>query len=608
MAAVPILSRGTVDSSRRLAQYCAVMAGTRPILFGKGRSPVTNVSGRGLHPMKTLVLLILIPLAVAVGASRASAQSCTTATCTAATPGLSDFLAALPSRSNTNATVTVNIPAGSATWSGGSFIDYIVPSAVTTLIIQGATTVSCTGTAGTSGYSCTATDGTIISDAITTNDQLVITTGSASTYLRITGLTFQGTATGAVKYGTIQIFGSSHNVRIDHNHFNISGYPGGSFASAWVRFYGPELGVVDHNVLDMGPNLGTTWNGIQVDTTVQAFDDSIGNGDGTFQNLATPWGTADFIYVENNQLNGGYGNDCAGAGLIVMRYNTFNGATLAMQNHATKSPAGPTRGCRAMEFYHNYDTGTANSNAMIGMKGTTALVWGNTDANSANAEFWGGSTDRNSGAEIETKTPNGWGYCGTAILSNLLGSAWDGNSNILTGYPCLDGLGRGQTTQALNGQNFPNRLNSTTGTIAWPHQYLEPIYLWMNAYSTTALSIKDSITTQNVDIFKENSGCGGSGCSSLTTGTGYGTLAQRPATCTAGPGGTYYTSPTGSYGVAYWATDANSGQGELYVCTATNTWTPIYEPYIYPHPLTAGDTQTSGDPPSPPSDLTASVE
>ena len=30
----------------------------------------------------------------------------------------------------------------------------------------------------------------------------------------------------------------------------------------------------------------------------------------------------------------------------------------------------------------------------------------------------------------------------------------------------------------------------------------------------------------------------------------------------------------------------NGGEGELYVCTATNTWTAIYRPYTYPHPLT----------------------
>jgi len=28
-----------------------------------------------------------------------------------------------------------------------------------------------------------------------------------------------------------------------------------------------------------------------------------------------------------------------------------------------------------------------------------------------------------------------------------------------------------------------------------------------------------------------------------------------------------------------------SGQGQLYVCTSTNTWTLYYTPFVYPHPL-----------------------
>lgn len=535
----------------------------------------------------SLCLTAFAPLAV-------FAQSCTTATCNAASANVSDVLAALPSTSNSNPSVTVKIPSGSVAWTSG--INYTIPSSVTDLTIQGATTVNCTGTAGTSGYACTATDSTTIADSYNSNTPLLyIITGGSSTKLRITGLSLTGGTATLPKYGSIQIGGQSKNVRVDHSHFNIAGYSG-SVVGAWVRVFGQNAGVLDHNIVDNGANANDYWNGFQA---FNPIGDTIGNGDGAFQN-ATPWGTSNFLYMEDNIFNGGFGNDCAEGGLFVMRYNTFQGMTVAVQTHGTKSPAGPGRGCRAYEFYHNYiAAGTTEQDAMTGAKGTTALIWGNTMQAATAYRFWAGATDRQAGTVTETNTPNGWAYCGTAVASNGVGSQWDGNQSSSTGYPCLDGIGRGQTAQALNGASFPGRLNSATRTIAWPHQYLEPVYLFMNTINgATEINIRDTSTTENLDVFADNVNFTG------TAGTGYGTLSSRPGTCKAGPGGTYYTSPTGSYGVSYWATDANSGNGELYVCTSTNTWTPIYSPYTYPHPLVSGTTSAS---PAPPASLSGTI-
>lgn len=524
----------------------------------------------------------------------AGAQTCTTAVCTALGVSEAQVLAALPSPGNTNATVVVNIPLGSASWT--TALNYTVPSAVTNLTIQGLTTIVWTGTAGTSTWAYATADLTTITDADSSSNPLMtITINGASTYFRMTGLTFSIGSDGSGKYnGELNFAGTSQKFRFDHIHFENTG------GSSMVRVVGSLIGVMDHNVLDLSTTNSGTANGFQA---FDPYTDTVGNGDGIFD-APTPWGSANAMYMEDNYFNGGASNDCAEGGFFVSRYNTFNDEYISVQTHGTKTPAGPGRGCRGFEAYHNYITGPTGSGTgsdAISVKGTTGLVWGNTMANGFYRLIAMG-TDRNNGDETETNTPNGWGYCGSTVNSNGVGSPWDGNQpTIATGYPCLDGIGRGQDQEGMNGANFPSRLNSVTGTIAWPKQYLEPIYMWDNSIgSETYDRVSDRTSTNNRDYYYD-CGSGNSTCTGGFTGaagTGSGTLADRPPTCTAGPGGAYDASPTGSYGVAYFATDANGGRGELYVCSSTNTWTPIYEPYIYPHPLVSGSPTISPDPPS----------
>ena len=69
-----------------------------------------------------------------------------------------------------------------------------------------------------------------------------------------------------------------------------------------------------------------------------------------------------------------------------------------------------------------------------------------------------------------------------------------------------------------------------------------------------------------------------------SSGVGHGTLANRPTSCTTGVA--YWASDQGS-----WNTSGNGfGQGVLYKCTSTNTWTTYYTPYTYPHPLDSSGT------------------
>lgn len=122
------------------------------------------------------------------------------------------------------------------------------------------------------------------------------------------------------------------------------------------------------------------------------------------------------------------------------------------------------------------------------------------------------------------------------------------------------------------------------------NQTCDPAYVWNTNVDTISFTDDPgcSCVVENQDYFVKQASFDG------TVGMGVGTLASRPATCTAGTGG--------APGVGYWATDegewwaANAGSdGRLYKCTATDTWTLAYTPYTYPHPLIGG-VSTSGSP------------
>jgi hypothetical protein len=542
-------------------------------------------------------LLLLLLLMMSTSARAASSTTINAASC-----NLSDVQSAL--NSVTSSTTLVTIPAGTCAWTGN--LSWTVPSGNANLTIQGQTAVNCTGTAGTSSYACTASDSTIIQDSFVSGSgqsPIILTMSGANSSFRITGLTIEG-GTGNVKNdGILVLKGPSHNVRLDHIHFAVDTYTT-SFSTFTGRLYGEIEGVGDHDIFDnAAPGVNTLSQGFAFSNTI---GDSAGWGDGTW---ATPtnFGSSSFFFIEASIINGGEAEDCDTAGRFVIRYSTLtNGSTgsAMIHSHGTKSQAGRGRGCRAYEAYHNYIVGPSSPQyAVVGSAGGPSLVWGNTLA-SGYDDLAAVSTTRNDGSETETNTPNGWGYCGTTIKGNGVGSGWDGNDPSSSGYPCLDMLGRGQG-QMLNGQNFPNALNSSASTIAWPQQMLEPIYFFENTLPNgipeVVINQGDTTAQFNRDIYKSVSSFNG------TTGTGYGALASRPSTCTPGPGGTYGTSPTGSYGVAYFATDSNSGQGELYVCTSTNTWTGIYQPYTYPHPLESGSTSNTSSTPQPPSNLSGTL-
>lgn len=476
---------------------------------------------------------------------------------------------------------------GTGTWTTALSLS-APPTAVTSVKLEGQNSMNCTGTPGTSGYVCTATDATVIEDNYNSNAAvLVVNLGSQGIAFRITDITLQPGSSGAAKSnGIVDFFGNTTSFRWDDSHIVVTDADGDG-----PEFDGQIEGVFDHNQFQCGESTSFT-NCVRIYTDLL---DSVGNGDGGWM-AATQWGSQHAMFLESNYVTGGYFTDCDHAARVVIRYNTF--ASVQDANGAIHSTKFTYRGCRTEEFYGNYESGPAGGFALTGGEGSSLLEWGNTLGNLAFSWFYSGGLYRNgAGNDISMPSPpNGWGWCGITISAEFDGgviSSWDGNSNTASGYPCLDGLGRGQQQQGMNGASFPTRANTSTGGQNWPQQYLEPIYLFDNTLPSGMggeARTSDESTQFNRDVYFD---CGpyNSACSSGFTGeagTGYGLLSARPSTCTAGPGGTFGTSPTGSYGVAYWATDANSGNGELYVCTSPNTWTALYTPYTYPHPLVSG--------------------
>lgn len=454
---------------------------------------------------------------------------------------------------------TINVPAGSATWTSLS-----LPSNKD-LRLKGASTITCSGTPGSSGYSCSAG---ATNTTITCSGSCVVLNLAASH--TVTGFKFSGDG------NMVDVTGNqnaSKHFSIHHNVITAS--PAG-----WtpMRLFGGDNGVHPqgiwhHNRLEQGAAIHTNGTNCQLDDPCADAQHQIWAED-------TPLGdSSKVVYIEANYFvtttattnfsDGNYGMR------VVHRFNTMSGPSIAgFEYH---SPQGQNRGTQRWETYNNHfiDLDAADSCffGMASLRGGTGVWFNNAMTGSVSGCNQSISLDN-------VRSPIGWnngpeGGCGSS-------SAWDQNTVGQNGWHCRDQIGISRDLTQWD--------HSPEG--AW-NQETKPAYLWGN--TRTGSSVTADVDSEqynpthiqaNRDYYDHSTATG----SPQTVGVRTGVIANRPAGCTAG--------------VAYWATDegdwngyVGAAQGRLYKCTATDIWTLYYTPYKYPHPWAVRDG------PAPPSNL-----
>jgi hypothetical protein len=415
-----------------------------------------------------------------------------------------------------------------------------------------------------------------------------------------------------VIWGTCTTSGCAQ-FRVDNINFTAGEWESG-LDSAYITM-DDVFGVADHNTA----NESVSSSPALVDINYTSWQGVGDWGDNSFASADTLGmaGAGQATYIENNLVTGVRLSEVvvsppglnAGGGRYVCRFNvTYNMSGTGICNGHGTAWSGRNRGMRQVEAYYNTTScSNASCNAGTGVLSGTGYFFSNYWINTA-VQGWNTFIDINIPRFDKTASP--WGNCdGTEPWDH---APWSSTT------ACLDQPGSG--AGLLYTANNPPTMASAPGTACtaagqcWPNPALDPIYEageTGNVPGTPGygfIAVASNSQTRllaNRDYYAEVSQLAQTSATSPfngTTGTGYGTLANRPTTCTPYVG--YWATDQGS-----WNTSNSSQEGELFICTSTNTWTMKYEPYTYPHPLTTGGTLGSGDtPPNAPTDLTAAVE
>lgn len=404
------------------------------------------------------------------------------------------------------------------------------------------------------------------------NDNL---SGTNTKLYRISGFEFRN-PTGFVIwfYG----WGVLTQVRVDHNKFTVSGNePSLIFFgenTTVANFYGS----VDHNTV--------------VSSGSVALLQYIGGANPTPP--PSHFGTGNNLFVEDNTMtianitNSGLGcMDSWGGAAIVWRYNTTTNCLVTA--HGAQHAGGPQN----IEFYGNTTRIT-----QAGQFDTCYRCFHHQGSGEFIAfnNVFSAPAGKNGSAMEMIHYRSSAELAGSDMCNGT--NPKDGNrapTATYQGYPCYHQPGR----------DFARNL--------------KPMYVWNNYWADTRGKVDlaapaaggppnyfDKHVVANRDYYNAVSASAQSSPSAPfngSSGVGFGTLANRPATCTT-------NALESGGGVGYFATDQGP-QGTLYRCSMANTWTVHYVPYPYPHPLQGGSTVPPPPPPpaplAPPPAISATV-
>lgn len=369
--------------------------------------------------------------------------------------------------------------------------------------------------------------------------------------VRVSGFTLRHSGYMMLRYNNQSNIYPSTKVRFDHLGFEA----GGSGQYTFV-FSGLAHGVMDHCTTD-----GYTFMGLEGGhTSVWA---------GTTAESAFEYGTLNNFYFEDNVFTGYATTDGNGTGRYAFRYNKYDHCVMGgwLDQHGDHGGQGSGMGA---EIYGNLliaDTG----------------VCGGANPRCGKWLFY-----------YNKLTHSGGGGFNPYI-------AYFGEEQQDSSIPPAVHAYNGQTHHINNSYLWNNKDNGVE---------LNGV-LWTAGSHLVCDTCNEDVPQNNMHYWNYVA----SPATPMINGTGCGTLANRPATCTPlTPGGTYGAreSATGQYrGPAYWVpnpaidptastcSDASSlsgpdnvlaasvggNTGTLYKCTATNTWTAYYTPLAYPHPL-----------------------